>query len=210
MHRSIHTIGLAVALLLAGCTKSEPTSPPSTTDNPPPTFVEAEPNEGAVDSSGLTRLTIAFTEGLLIEMHAEPVALGGGTWGFEVELDVYNRLASGALYLSREPLVIFSVSVRLPDGSGFGTGGGCVYGSRPHGRKEDRALAPGKRYGSRQRWTSGLEARQVLEVGIRLCHVELPDGRSLSGDIAKLEATVDDNGKLARFELHAVTLPQPK
>lgn len=209
MHRSIHTIGLAVALLLAGCTKREPTSHPSTPDTPP-TFVEAEPSEGAVDASGLTRLTIAFPEGLLIEMHAEPVALGGGTWGFEIDLEVYNRLGSGAFYLGREPLVIFSVSVRLPDGSGFGTGGGCVYGSRPHGSKEDQALEPGKRYNSRQRWTSGLEAGQVLEVGIRLCRVELPDGRELSGDIAELEATVDGDGKLARFELHTVSLPQPK
>ena len=211
MHRSTQPIGLAVELLLAGCTTREPTSHPTTHDTPPPTFVEAEPSEGAVDSSGLDRLTIALTEGLLIEMHAEPVALGGGTWGFEVELEVYNRLAAGAFYLSREPLVTFRDSVTLPDGSrGYGMGGSCVYGSRPHGRKEERALEPGKRYGSLQRWMSGVEAEQVLKVEIRLCHVELPDGRSLSGEIARLEATVDDRGKLARFELHAVTLPQPK
>jgi hypothetical protein len=78
-----------------------------------------------------------------------------------------------------------------------------------HGNK-DQALEPGKRYGSLQRWEAGVEAGQVLEVGIRLCHIQLPDGRSLSGEIAKLEAKVDARGKLERFELHAVVIPQPR
>jgi hypothetical protein len=208
MHRSTHTIGVAVALLLSDCSRSNPTSNPDRPDSPPPTFVEVEPSEGAIESSSLDRLTIAFTEGLLIELHAKPLALGGGNWGFELELEFYNRLASGAFDLGPEPLVVFSISVTLPDGSGFGSGGGCSFGSSLHGHKE-QALEPGERYGALQRWDSGVEAGQVLEAGIRLCHVQLPDGRSLSGEIAELEATVDADGELARFELHAVAVPQP-
>jgi hypothetical protein len=50
----------------------------------------------------------------------------------------------------------------------------------------------------------------VLEAGIQLCHVQLPDGRSLSGEIAKIDATVDGEGKLASFELRAVAVPLPQ
>jgi hypothetical protein len=209
MHRSTHTIGLVVALLLAGCSKPKHASNPDTSDSPPPTFVEAEPDLDELESSGLDRLTVVVSEGLLIELHAEPLALGGGNWGFQLELEVYNRLASGVFDLGPEPLVSFSISVTLPDGSGFGSGGGCTFGSNLHGRK-DQALEPGKRYGSLQRWVSGVETGQVLEAGIQLCHVQLPDGRSLRGEIAKIEATVDATGKLASFELKAVAVPQPK
>lgn len=209
MHRSIHTIHLAVALLLAACSKPTGSSSPSTRDSPPPTFIEAEPSESAIESSGLDHLTVALTEGLLIEIHANPLALGGGNWGFELELEVYNRLASGVFDLGPEPLVSLYVAVTLPNGSGFGTGGGCVYGSNLHGSK-DQALEPGQRYGYLQRWVSGVETGQVLEVDIQLCGVQLPDGRSLSGDIAKLEARVDAEGKLASFELQAVAVPQPR
>jgi hypothetical protein len=205
MHRRIHTIGLAVALLLAGCSKPTGPSHPGTNDSPPPTFVEVEPSEGAIESSGLDRLTVVLTEGLVIEIHASPLALGGGNWGFDLELEVYNRLASGVFDLGPEPLVSLSVSVTLPDGSGFGTGGGCVWGSR-----EAQALEPGQRYGSQQRWTSGVETGQLLEVDVHLCGVQLPDSRSLSGDIAKLVARVAAEGKLASFELQAVAVPQPR
>jgi hypothetical protein len=207
MHRSTHTIGLAVALLLAGCSKPATTSRPAPT--PPPTFVEAEP-EPSNESTGLDRLSVVFPEGLVIELHAEPLALGGGNWGFVLELEFYNRLASGeVLDLGPDPLVVFSISVTLPDGSGFGTGGGCTYGTSLHGRKEQE-LGPGERYGSLQRWESGVETGQVLEADIQLCHVQLPDGRSLSGKIAKIEAKVDGEGKLASFELKSVALPQPR
>jgi hypothetical protein len=209
MHRSTHTIGLAVALLLAGCTPREQTSSPDTNPNPPPTFVEAEPSEGAIESRGLDRLTIAFTQGLLIEIHAKPVSLGDGTWGFELELEVYNRLASGVFDLGLEPLVIFTVAVTSPDGTGFGSGGGCSFGAGMHGGKE-RPLEPGQRYGWLDGWMAGVEAGDVLEVGIELCDVRLPDGRSLNGEIAKLDVIVDAQGKLAKFELHAVAVPQPK
>jgi hypothetical protein len=203
--RSAHTI--ALALLLAACSKPAPTA--SARANPPPTFVEAEP-EPDHPSTGLDRLTVAFPEGLLIEMHAEPLALGGGNWGFVLELELYNRLASGeSLDLGPDPLVVFSISVTLPNGSGFGTGGGCVYGSNLHGSKQQE-LGAGKRYGSLQRWVSGVETGQVLEANIQLCGVQLPDGRSLSGEIARIEAKVDGEGKLASFELHAVALPQPR
>lgn len=209
MHRRTHTIGLAVALLLAGCSKPKQTSNPATSDSPPPAFVEAEPDQDELESSGLDRLTVVVTDGLLIEMHAEPLALDGGDWGFQLELEVYNRLASGVFDLGPEPLVTFYISVTLPDGSGFGSGGGCTFGSNLHGRK-DHALEPGQRYGSLQRWVSGVETGQVLEAEIQLCHVQLPDGRSLSGEIAKIEATVDAKGELASFELKAVAVPQPK
>jgi hypothetical protein len=145
----------------------------------------------------------------VIEMHVEPLALGGGNWGFILELEFYNRLASGVLDLGPAPLVIFSTSITLPDGSGFGTGGGCSYGTSLHGRKEQE-LAPGKRYGLLERWVSGVQSNQVLEADIRLCHVQLPDGRTLGGDIAKLEAKVGAQGKLESFELHAVELAQPR
>lgn len=209
MHRSTPTIGLAAVLLLAGCSKPKQTSAPASDDNPPPTFVEAEPSEGAIGSSGLDRLTIAFTEGLLIDIHAKPLALGRGTWGFELELEVYNRLASGVFDLGPEPLVIFSIAVTLPDGSGFGSAGGCSFGASLHGNKV-QALEPGKRYGVLERWMSGVEAGQVLEAGIRLCDVQLPDGRSLGGELARLDVTIDAEGKLASFELHAVAVPQPQ
>jgi hypothetical protein len=208
MHRSISMIGLAVSLL-AGCSTTAPASSPSRADTPPPTFVEAEPTHDELAGPGLDRLTIAFTEGLLIELHAEPLALGGGNWGFQLELEVYNRHASGVFDLGPAPLVIFSISVTLPDGSGFGSGGGCTFGSSLHGRL-NQALEPGQRYGALERWTSGVEAGQVLEVGIRLCHVQLPDGRSISGELAMLHAKVYADGKLASFELRAVTVPQPK
>jgi hypothetical protein len=209
MNRSTHTIGLAVALLLTGCTRREQTSHPDTHDSPPSTFVEAEPSEGAIESSGLNRLTIALTEGLVIEIHAKPIALGGGTWGFELELGLHNRLASGVFDLGPEPIVIFTIAVTLPDGSGFGSGGGCAFGSSLHGSKE-QALEPGERHGWVDGWANGVEAGQVLEAGIRLCDVQLPDGRSLSGEIAKIEATVDASGELTSFELHAVAVPQPR
>jgi hypothetical protein len=206
MNRSLHTVGLA--LLLTSCTKPAPTASPAANDDPPSTFIEAEPDQG--DSAGLDRLSVAFPEGLLIDIHAQPLALGGGNWGFTLELEFYNRLANGGvLDLGPEPVVIFSISVTLPDGSGFGSGGGCAYGSSLHGSKQ-QALEPGKRYGSLQRWDAGVEAGQVLEVGVRLCHVLLPDGRSLSGDIAKLHAKVDARGELESFELAAIALPQPR
>jgi hypothetical protein len=209
MHRIHPTIGLAVALLLAGCTSREQTSRPDTNPHPPPTFVEAEPSEGAIESRGLDRLTIAFTQGLLIEIHAKPVSFGSGTWGFELELEVYNRLPSGVFDLGTEPLAIFTVAVTAPDGTGFGSGGGCSFGSDLHGSKE-RALEPGQRYGWRDGWMEGVEAGHVLEVGIVLCNVQLPDGRSLRGEIAKLDVVVGTEGKLAKFELHAVAVPQPE
>jgi hypothetical protein len=209
MHRSTHTIGLAVALLLAACNQPEQSSPPDTNPTAPPTFVEAEPNHDDLEPSGLDRLSIAFTEGLLLEIHAKPVSLGGGTWGFELELEIYNRLASGAFDLGPEPIVIFTIAVTLPDGTGFGSGGGCSFGSGLHGSMA-HALEPGERYGWLDRWMSGVEAGQVLEVGFQLCDVLLPDGRSLSGEFAQLEATVDAQGKLVKFELHAVPVPQPR
>jgi hypothetical protein len=208
MDRSLHMIGLAVALLLAGCTQRELTSRPDASE-PPATFVEAEPSEGASELQSIDHLTVAFTEGLLMEIHVKPVSLGGGNWGFELELEIYNRLASGAFDLGPDPLMVFTVAVTLPDGTGFGSGGGCSFGSMLHGSKV-QALEPGKRYGRRDRWMYGVEAGQVLEVGFHLCDVQLPDGRSLSGVIAKLEATVDSQGQLTKFELHAVAVPQPR
>jgi hypothetical protein len=146
---------------------------------------------------------------LLIDMQAKPIALGDGAWGFELELDIYNRLATGVFDLGPEPLVIFTIAVTLPDGSGFGSGGGCAFGTSMHGSKA-QAFGPGERRSFLERWMAGVETAQTLEAGIRLCHVQLPDGRSLSGEFARIDVTIDGEGKLARFELHPVAVPQPQ
>jgi hypothetical protein len=200
-------LALAIALLLSGCARArESTSSPDAA-GPPPTFLEAEPDN--VDAPTLDYLTLAITDGLVIGMHVTPLSLGGGSWGFELELEFQNQLVSGQFDLGPEPVVTFSISVTLPDGSGFGSGGGCTFGSNLHGYKE-QAIGPGERRASRQTWTSGVDAGQVLEVGIGLCRIQLPDGRSLGGAIAKIDAVVDADGKLATFELRAVEAPRPR
>jgi hypothetical protein len=210
MQRTAQMLLLAVTLLGACTRPPKQTTSPDTHDSPPPTFIEAEPNKDDIDSGSLNRLSIPVTEGLLIELHASPVALGGGTWGFSLELDFQNRLTNGGVFdLGPDPIVIFSVAVTLPDGSGFGSGGGCVFGTNLHGSK-DQALAPGQRRDALERWEAGVEAGQLLEVDIRLCDVQLPDGRSLSGEIAELVMSIDMHGKLASFELRAVAVPQPR
>jgi hypothetical protein len=196
----------AVALLLAGCARSpEPTSPDPST-HPPSTFLEAEPDNVDVPN----RVTVTLAEGLFLTMHAKPVSLGGGGWGFEIALEFQNRLVTqGVFDLGPEPVVVFTIAVTLPNGGGFGSGGGCAFGSSLHGHSE-QALAPGQRKILRDSWMAGLEAEQVLEAGISLCHVRLPDGRLLSGPVAQIDAVVDAESKLTKFELRALAVPQPE
>lgn len=208
MQRSTHSALLTVALLLAGCTRARESSNPNAGASPPPTFLEAEP--GNADAPTLNHLTIAITDGLVISMHAKPVSLGGGGWGFEFELEFHNTLITqGTFDLGPEPLIVFTIAVTLPDGSGFGSGGGCTFGSSLHGH-QDQALWPGERRALRDSWMAGVEAEQVLEAGISLCRIRLPDGRTLGGPIAQIDAVVDGQGQLAKFELRAVAVPQPQ
>jgi hypothetical protein len=204
--RTFQLAALAVALLLAGCARTrEPTSNPEAAATPPPTFLEAEPG----NTTPRDRLTVVVTDGLVISMHATPVSLAEGGWGFELELEYRNQLLTqGVFDLGPEPVVVFTISVTLPDGSGFGSGGGCTFGSSLHGYKE-QALGPGQRRVARESWMAGVDSEQVLEASIGLCSVRLPDGRTLGGQIARLDAVVDAEGKLVKFELSAVPVPQP-
>ena len=207
MQRRTHHALLALALLV-GCARARESASTPEDTGPPSTFLEAQPNQ--IDSPNLDYLTVSVVEGLVITLHAKPLSLAAGGWGFELDVEFENQLAThGVFDLGPEPMVSFSISVTLPDGTGFGSGGGCTYGSNLHGHKE-QALEPGEFHTSSYMWTAGVEAGQVLAAGISLCHIQLPDGSSFSGEIARIDAVVDAEGRLAKFELRKVVAPNPR
>jgi hypothetical protein len=203
-----HAIILAVTLHAACIGVREQTSIDASVD--PPTFVEAEPGGTDIASQVPERLTFNLFDGLLVDIQAKPIVVPQAGWSFEIEIEFRNVLASkGAFDLGPEPVVMLSIGVTLADGSGYGSGGGCVYGSSLHGDAAQR-LTRGERQGFVHSWGSSVEAGELLEVGISLCGVRLPDGRSSSGEIGQLVVRVDADGGLGSFELRTVTVPQPQ
>jgi hypothetical protein len=214
--RSRQLLGLALVLLATAtataCRRPGPVSEAPMSEappTPPPTFVEEEPEpaETELPLGEVETLTLALGEGLELELQAQPLEAGRG-WGFELELHFRNHNAGGTFDLGAPPTVSFMISVTKPDGSGFGSGGGCTYVGGSHTRTTP--LAPSEEYRERLTWERGIAAGEVLEVGVNLCFVELPDGRWLGGEIAEFELELGPDGSPSRFGLVAVPVPEPR
>lgn len=198
LDRTFRLAAVSIALLLAACARPSP-SPLTESPTAPPTFLEAEPPS---DAPSPDHLSLAIVDGLALVLHAKPLLLTTGGWGFELELEFHNQLRkTGVFNVGVDPIVVFNISVTLPDGSGFGSGGGCTLGSR-HGPPE-HAIGPGERFDTRQTWTAGVEAGQVLEAAIHLCDIERPDKSGITGTFAWLDVVVDERGRISKFGLRA-------
>lgn len=206
---------IATALGLACAAPEAPGTSPTEPPTPTPTFIEAEPQRAppASDPADTNeRVTVVVTDDLVLELGVEAHAQTHGpgpSWRFEITFDVHHRGDSGVFDLGNEPLAMFMTSVTLPDGTGLGSGGGCSFGSHLHGSRS-WPLEPGERVEVRQSISEDLGPAARLEVEIHLCRVTLPDRRSVSGEIARLEARVERDGRLAQLELRGLAPPTPR
>jgi hypothetical protein len=202
---------LAVTLLCA-CARpgpaSEPPAPAPASETPaaPAAFVEVEPEQteqplpkpAAVDG-----LRVDLGDGLVVALSTTPVALGDGRWGVEIVLVFDNESSATVFDLGAEPHFVPWISVTRPDGSGYGSAGGCAHVVHMHGGRT-HPFAPGDRYEVARVWDEGVGAGEVLELGVYLCDVDLPDGRSIGGEIAVYELELDRHGEPTRARLQRV------
>lgn len=206
MHRSTHTIQLAVALLLSvACTRApEPAASAEPSSDPPPMYTEDEP--GLIigfDANGDHYLNLVPTEGLQISLHVTPIPLHSGTWSFELAAVFTNRLTEGTFAIGPDPIALLDLKMEVADPN-WTTDSVCTQ------EVELETIGPREMRLSKLRWDASLEHEQVVELGLRLCGIGMANDRELRGRIALLDATVDSTGQIANFKLYPVSPPAPQ
>ncbi|PRQ03759.1 hypothetical protein ENSA5_12650 [Enhygromyxa salina] len=136
--------------------------------------------------------------GLEIKLRAKPI-LGAQGWGFELRIGVRNTLEAGIFDIGPAPRLELWVSIADLKG-GRGGGRRCARTRLPAGQLV-RALGPGEHEESELVWDRGADAGERLAAVVTVCPIRLPDGSSVSPELANISMIVGPDTQLEVFEL---------